>query len=187
MPDKMNLSFWLRGFTEHNMLALLEKALRRFPYSRLAPHGLMRILAIDTTENPIFERRFDDQINPFEIARAAREFQNADCAYELETFWDLWGYENDWSLAPSPALITCYGPLFESDLGEQIRIECGPASRFLPQPGQGGTLTPIRSNIRSLLHLSEDMGKTLPVEKKTLWSDSGENLAEQLAALENPA
>ena len=128
-----------------------------------------------------------EQVNPFEIIRLVREFQHADCAYELETFWDLWVCEEEWSLAPSRVLITCYGPLFESDLGEQIRIECGLASRFLPQPGQPGSLTPIRSNIRSLLHLAEDVGKAIPVDKKTLWSDSGENLAEQLAAYANPA
>jgi hypothetical protein len=177
MPDQVYLSCWLRGFTEHNMLATFEKTLRRFPFSRLAPHALLHIYAIDYTGSPVFERRFDEEVNPFEAARLAREFPGADCAYELETFWDLWQYEDDWSLKPSPAVITCYGPLFESGLGEQIRVACGWDSLFIPQPEHSGGLTAIRSNIRSLLHLAEDLGKALPIEKKTLWSDSGENLA----------
>ncbi|MFN7920015.1 MAG: hypothetical protein U0Q16_07960 [Bryobacteraceae bacterium] len=181
MADRIYLSCWLRGFTQHNMLASFEKVLRKFPYSRLAPVVTLRVYAVEFTEPPQMEEHFENEIHPGQIIARCREWENADCAYQVETSWDLWLYDHgSWQLAPTTITFTCFGPLFPSELGEQLLVEFGLDSKFLPQPGLEGGTVPVRSNIRSLLHLVQDIAKSLPLEKKTLWSESGENLAEEL-------
>jgi len=180
MADRIYLSCWVRGFSAQNMLAAFEKVLKRFPFSRMQPMAILRVYAIEIAEPPQTEERFEDPLDPAEIIRRARLFESSDCAYQVETNWDLWAWDEDWKITPAPISISCFGPDFASDLGEQLRIEFGPDLRFLPQPGQGGSLTPVQSNIRSMLHLVQDLQKALPLEKKTLWSESGENLAERL-------
>lgn len=181
MADQIYLSCWLRGFTEHNMLASFEKILRKFPFSKLAPVATVRVYAVDLTEPPQVEDHVENQIHPGQIIARFREWEHPDCAFQVETSWDLWLHdEGDWQLAPARITLTCFAPLFPSELGEQLLIEFGLDSKFLPQPGLEGGTVPVRSNIRSLLHLVQDIAKTVPLEKKTLWSESGENLAEEL-------
>ncbi len=182
MADRIYLSCWLRGFTEFNMLSTFEKALRKFPYSRMNPETITRVFAVDFHEPAQTELRFEQLTDPSAFTSVFREFEHADCAYQIETHWDLWRYDGEWSLGPVPVTFTLFGPLFPSDLGEQLLLEFGLDSQFLPQPSIAGSLTPVRSNIRSLLRLDEDLRKTLPVDQRTLWSESGESLAECLQA-----
>ncbi|MEZ5353643.1 MAG: hypothetical protein R2762_13475 [Bryobacteraceae bacterium] len=182
MADRIFLSYWLRGYTEFNMLATFEKALRKFPQSRMKPETILRVVAVDFHEPAQTEHRFEELTDVSAFTRLFREFEHADCAYQVEAHWDLWRYDGDWSLGPVPVVFTAFGPLFASDLGEQILVEFGLDSQFLPQPEIEGSLTPVRSNIRSLLHLDEDLRKVLAVDKRTLWSESGESLAETLQA-----
>jgi hypothetical protein len=186
--DRVYFSAWLRGFTQHNMLASFEKLLKLVPYSRLRPGALLTVQAVSYIEPPLLEHRFDLKPEPAEVIALCREFDNADCSYQLETSWDLLSRDDagEWKLHPVPISLTLHAPLFESDLGEQILIDFGPDARFLPETDSRPELVAIQSNIRSLLHLTTDIGKNLPLEKKTLWSESGENLAAQLQqALEN--
>ena len=180
--DRVYFSAWLRGYTQHNMFASFEKLLRLVPVSRLRPEGILTVHAVSYAEPALNERRFEGKPDPDEVLALCREFDNLDCAYQLETFWDLWSKDDagEWKLGPVPVSVTCYAPLFESDLGEQILIDFGPDVRFLPEGDSRSELLAIQSNIRSLLHLTADVGKTLPVDKQTLWSESGENLAAQL-------
>ena len=180
MADRIYFSCWLRGFTEHNMLAHFDKLLRRFPYSKMTPGALLKVYALELVEPAALERRFEDVVDPKALIQTAREMQNADCAYLVETCWDLWEYDAGWKLAPSRVMLACFGPLFPSEMGEQIRLEVGIDGQFLPDPERECGLTPLRSNIRSLLHLASDVESALPVEKNALWSESGENLAERL-------
>jgi hypothetical protein len=182
MADRIYLSYWLRGFTEYNMLATFEKAPRKFPYSRMKPDVIIRSFAIDLNEPPQLEHRFEEAADPLSFIQLFREFEHADCAYQVQAWWDLWRFDADWSLSPLPVTITLFGPMFPSDLGEQLLFEFGLDSQFIPDPSTGPNLTPVRSNIRSLLHLDEDLRKTLPVERRMLWSESGESLAERLQA-----
>ncbi|MEZ5403069.1 MAG: hypothetical protein R2729_25545 [Bryobacteraceae bacterium] len=182
MADRIYLSYWLRGFTEYNMLGTFEKVLRKFPYSRMKQQAVARVHAIDMNEAPQSEHTFEELPDASMYVRLFREFEHADSAYQVETWWDLWRYDGEWALGPVPVTLTLFGPLFPSDLGEQILIEFGLDSQFLPQPGLAGSLTPVRSNIRSLLHLDEDLRKALPVDKRTLWSETGESLVERLQA-----
>ncbi|MBN8729247.1 MAG: hypothetical protein J0L64_01810 [Acidobacteria bacterium] len=180
MADSVRLSFWLRGFTEHNMLSLYERVLRRFPYSRLAPAGMLRIFALDYSEPPVLEEEFDDAANTSAILSIIREHFHNDCAFQLDCCWDLWHYGEDWSLKPCAVSLAIFGPFFESPWGEQVQIDLGLDFLYLPSPGVPPNPRALRSNIRSVLHLAEDMQRILPVDKRALWSESGENLAERL-------
>jgi hypothetical protein len=184
MADRVTLSLWLRGYTELNMLHSFERVLRRFPFSRLSEGGgRITIYAVDYSEAPIAERIFAEDFSWQEVLAFCQGFTHADCAYELETWWDLWASaDDDWELRPAKVTLTCYGPAFPSELGEQLRIDLGFEDQYLPPETDAPSLRATQSNIRSVLHLAEDLGKSLPIEKRLLWSEEGENLAERLQA-----
>ena len=182
MADHLYLSCWLRGFTAHNMFQHWNRALRKFPYSHFKPTATLRVFALEMVEPAALERLFDEITGSREIIDAAREFANADCAYQLEAFWDLWQFDGDWKLDASPVSVTLHGPEFPSDLGEQLLIDFGLDFLYLPGQGKARNLTAVRSNIRSLLRMVEELKEDLPVEKQLLWCDSEENLAEVLTA-----
>ena len=184
MMDRLYLSYWLRGYTAFAMTRSLEAVIRRFPFSRLLPDVLLRVQAVDAAEPPLLERRFGGALDLEALLLAVREYHHSDCAYELESFWDLWQIETEsaqWKLAPARVLLIGYGPEFPSELGEQVRIEFGPEAQFLPPPKLSDNLAPVRHNIRALLHLVEDLDGALTVEKRLLWSESGANFAARLA------
>jgi len=155
-------------------------ALNRFPVSRLRPGALMRVQAVEASEPPLLERETAEESHLADLLDEARWFLKADCACEIESYWDLWRLDEEWKIQPATAVISCYGPLFPSELGEQIRIDFGLDSQFLPQPELSRNLAPVRQNIRSLLHLVNDLDEALAAEKRLLWSESGENFVERL-------
>ena len=77
-----------------------------------------------------------------------------------------------------------FGPEFPSDLGEHLQIDFGPEYLYLPGDVSAGAAKPnwtaLRSNLRSVLRLVADCEETLPISKRTLWSDSGEDLADRI-------
>ncbi len=180
MADRLYLSYWLRGFTEHNMLRHFKNALSCFPFSRLRPYVNLEVSAVDPAEPPLLEREFALEIRLDEIIEACRWLQKRDAVFNVATYWDLWQWQDDWQLAASPISISCFGPAFPSEYGEQLRFEFGLESQFLPQPELSDNLTPVRQNIRSLLHLVGDLDKSMAAEKRLLWSESGGNFAERL-------
>jgi hypothetical protein len=181
MADQLYLSYWLHGYTENNMLRHFEKMLKLFPYSRLARQGaVLRIIPINYNEPAIFERAYPSPIDLADVLAAAKEFEHADSCYRLETYWDLWQFETDWHLAPSRATLCCFGPEFESEAGENLGIEFGIESLFLPQPEVPGSLRMIQSNIKSLLKLVHDIDDRLSPERRLLWSESGGNFPDKL-------
>jgi hypothetical protein len=180
MADHVYLSLWLRGFTSSNMLRHFQKMLERFPFSRLRPGLLLRINAIEFSEPPVLEEHFEASATIAEVVAAARDFENPDCAYVVEANWDLWQFEDEWKLAPSPVLLTCFGPEFPSDNGESILFDLGLDSLYLPPADAPGGFRAVQFNIRSLLHLVSDLRQTLSIDHLSLWSESGVNLAGQL-------
>lgn len=186
MADQLYLSYWLRGFTENNMLRHFSAMLNKFPFSRLSPPAVLRVRAIDETEPVLFERAFEEP-QPGEIIAASKEFVHPDSALELNAKWDLWQFDQDWKVAPSRVSLWSLAPGFISDRGENLRIDFGIDSNFLPQPDAAESLTPVQSNIRSLLHLVHELDNALAVERRQLWTESGENFAEKLQdALQAP-
>jgi hypothetical protein len=181
MADQLYLSYWLHGFTPLSMLRYYERFLRAFPYSRLARSpSIFRILAVDYSQPPIFEKAYVAGLDPDDVLEAAKDFQNDDCAYRLETWWDLWQYEAEWAVAPSKVTLCCFAPGFEKDLGDDLRIEFGLESHFLPQPDLPEGLLMTESNVKSLLKLVHDLDDALNADRRQLWSESGENFAERL-------
>ena len=184
MADLLYLSYWLRGFSEKNMLRWFGTAIRRFPFSTSSGGvSSLRIYALEYAEPPLLETYYDTAANADEIVSAAREFQGADCAYLAGGFWDLWQHEDGWQLRPAPALVGCYGPQFENDLGDHLRIEIGLDAHFLPRPDLPSAAAMVRSNIRGVLRLAGELDQALPVLKRSLWTESGDDFAERLRSI----
>ena len=121
-----------------------------------------------------------------EMLSSAKAFLDADSCYRLETWWDLWQYENDaWKIAPCRVVLSCFGPEFQDAEGH-LEIDFGIDALFLPQPGLPNNVPMAQSNIKSLLKLVHDLDDALSVEQRRLWTEGGENFAErlQLALLE---
>lgn len=184
MANRVTLSCWVSGYTAENMLVNFEKALWRFPFSRLAGLAQLTIYAVDYSEAPVEEEVFGADSDAADIIEACREFAHPDCAFELEAAWDLWQLvDGEMQLRPSRVLITCFAPEFPSDIGENLRVDLGPEDLYLPPEDDDGMwLRAIQSNIRSVLHLAEDWGETLKLDRRLLWSEEGDNLAERLHA-----
>ncbi len=183
MPDQLYLSLWLNGFTEHNMLRHYEKLLKLFPVSKLAQSpSLFTVIALQYSEPPVFEHAFAPPVDIDQVLVAARELGSPDSCFRLETFWDLWQYDGDWKLLPARVALCCLAPGFEKDLGENLRVEFGIDTHFLPQPDLPDNYRMTQSNIKSLLKLVHDVDDRLNVSRRQLWTESGENFADKLQA-----
>jgi len=182
MSDRLYLSCWISGFDESNMLRHFARMLALFPYSKLSKRGpIIRIYALEHVEPPLFECEFAPGADPTDILDSAREFMHDDTAAEVDAAWDLWDHDGtEWRLAPVPATMSCFGPSFDNEQGDHLRIEFGLDSRFLPTPGVDGAYRTGQSNIRSLLHLVEEIDRVMKPQRRTLWSESGANFADVL-------
>ena len=183
MPDRLSLSLWLRGGgAPQTQYRALEKVLRAFPFSKLASTpSTLHILAVDWRESAVAEYPLEPgPPDPAEVIRLAKEFKEPDTAIQLDTYWDLWGVlDAEWKLLPAPVSILSFGPRFERDEGEDLRIDFGTETRFLPRDG-AATLKLVQSNIKSLLRLVHEIDNTLPVEKRHLSTESAVNFASKL-------
>ena len=204
MADQLYLSYWLRNFSEPTMLRQYEKLLRLFPFSRLAKQpSTFKAIAVDYSEPIVLEVPYPPPVPIDDILAAAKEFQNADSCYRLETWWDLWHFIDEWKLEPTRVTLSCFGPEFDQGTAGfhpaqqaavtefpgsvestavncALEIEFGIDASFLPQPELPDSPRMIHSNIKSLLKLVHDLDDALPVETRRLWSESGENFAEKL-------
>ncbi|MEN6536960.1 MAG: hypothetical protein ABFD60_13080 [Bryobacteraceae bacterium] len=182
MADRLYLSYWIRGYTESNMLRHFEKLLRAFPFSTNAPAPLdVRVYAIRFAEPPYAERMFDEAGSQLDkVMATCREFSGADCACSVEGYWDIWRFDDGWKLARAPVTLLCFGPLFDNDSGDNLRIELGIEADFLPQPTIPESARKVESNIRGLLRLAHELDDALPIANRSLWSESGENFADRL-------
>jgi hypothetical protein len=163
------------------MLDHLAKLLAVFPFSRLR-QGIrsLQIYALEYAEPPLVETAFDEQADAASVVEVAREHASSDVAFLIEGYWELWQWTGEWKLTPSPVSIECFGPDFTSDSDDHLRLCLGVDEDFLPREDvEGGTLA-IRSNIKGLLRLLEDISKTLPLVRSSLWLESGEDLATRL-------
>ncbi len=181
MADRLHLSYWIRGFSAMSMLRNYEQALRLFPFSKLGKsESIFRIYAIEYAEPTLLDIPVTAPVTPEAVIASARDFQSADAAFELEASWDLWKWEEEWKLAPSRVTLSCLGPEFNNETGENLRIDFGLDQQFLPGPGGLEGMRMVRANIQSLLRLVRDLDENLKVERRQLWSESGENFAELL-------
>src|SRR5438477_3496049 len=159
MSDQLYLSYELRGFSEQTMLRHYEKVLRLFLFSRLARvPSTFKVIAVSFNEPPLLEIPYPAPVPMDDILATAKDFQNADACYRLETWWDLWQFvDDDWRLTPSRAALNCLGPEFVRENDEDLSIEFGIDAHFLPQPDRPDSVRMIQSNIKSLLKLVHDL------------------------------
>jgi hypothetical protein len=188
MPDQLCLSLWLREFDQDTMLRHFGELLRVFPFSAQRPGiAAIRIYALEFIEPALSEQMFAAEGDADTVVELAQEFQEPDCAYLVEGWWDLWRYDSDWQLAPSPVVLSCYGPRFENDLHDHLRLELGPEEFFLPLVGVAQSARKAQSNLQSIVRLARDLEQRLPVKRRSLWSESGEDFAERVAELAEEA
>lgn len=182
MADRLYLSVWLRNPEHDKQLFRFERLLRAFPFSKLVKsESVLRVLAVNFNEPPLSENVLAGLPDPEAVVGLAKEFHGPDSAIQLDCFWDLWQYrDDDWSLAPTPVTIYSFSKDFEREDGEDFRLEFGLDTQFLPESNTDGGVRMIQSNIRSLLSLVHDIEKRMPLDRRLLWSESGENFAELL-------
>ena len=163
------------------MLRHYEKLLRLFPYSRLmSGTSVFKVIPIEYSEPARIEDSFAMPDALEHLISSANEFLDADSCYRLETWWDLWQFENsEWKIAPTRAVLNCFGPQFQ-DAEANLEIEFGLDVLFLPQSGVPNSVKMTQSNIKSLLKLVHDLDDALGVDRRRLWSEGGENFLEQL-------
>lgn len=188
MTDQLSLSIWLERGSRANRLKHYEKLLRLFPFSQREEQGqsTVSVQAVSVTEPPLLESPMNGPIDVNEVMIALADYNGDDIAYSVESWWDLWQYEHDWKLAPARVLLACFGPDFDNGterlLGEQedLRIDFGVDSRYLPRPDLVGSGRMTESNIKSMLRLVHELDLALPVAKRKLETESGENFADRL-------
>ena len=190
MTDQLFLSIWLDRHARAQRLQHFEKMLRLFPFSqREQPESVLSIQGIDTTEPPLLERALNGPLEVDALMAAFRDYEGEDVAYTVESWWDLWQFDEDWHLQPVRVALSCFGPAFdngterEATAQEDLCIDFGPDSHFLPQEEAPETMKLIESNIKSLLRLVHELDLSLPVEKRRLETESGENFADRLQAV----
>lgn len=187
VTDQLSLSLWLARNMQSSRLRQFEKLLRLFPFSqRPQPQSIISIQAVDAREPALLERPVNGPVDPSEVMEIFQEYSGDDVAYHLESWWDLWRFNRDWKLAPARVSLACFGPEFDNRTGkkiheqEDLRIDFGVDSYFLPQPEITGSAKLVESNIKSLLRLVHELDSALPVEKRRLETESGENFASRL-------
>jgi hypothetical protein len=181
MADQLYLSYTLRNYSEENMFRYYEKLLKLFPFSRLARNAsTFKVIPVDFTEPAVLEIPMPAPLDIDQVLAAAKDFENADSCYRLESWWDLWQFDGEWKLTPCRVALGCFGPEFAGESDANLEIEFGIDAHFLPQPEIAGSLATIQSNIKSLLKLVHDLDDALPVETRRLWSESGENFSDKL-------
>ncbi len=184
MPDRLSLSCWVKGFHTLTMPNHWEKFLKLFPFSKLTKAPVVcRVRAVGFAEPAVFEDAYQQPFRPDAFARMVREYQHDDAAYEVECDWDLLRQENDWRLTPVRVGLYCFGPEYDNEVGDNLRVDFGLEDLFLPRPGDDASLRASQANLRSLLHFVSEVTGKLPVERKQLWSESGVNFAEKLESL----
>ncbi len=187
VTDQLYLSIWLERNARASRRRHFEKLLRLFPFSqREQGQNTIVIQAVDSTEPPLLERPMNGPLDVDEVLEVLGDYTGDDVAQRVETWWDLWQYTDNWVLVPARVTLACLGPEFDNGAGykpgeqEDLRIEFGVDLHYLPQPEVPGSTRMVESNIKSLLRLVHELDSALPVEKRRLETESGENFAERL-------
>jgi hypothetical protein len=189
VTDQLYLSIWLPDALRNWRTRYFEKVLSIVPFSqREQGQSTLTVQAVGVTEPPLLERPMNGPVSLAEVMEILRDVQGDDVSYRLETWWDLWIYSGeDWQVAPARIAIAAFGPEFDNggslEVSEQedLRVDFGVDTAFLPDVNLPGSGKLIESNIKSLLHLVHEIEDALPVEKRLLETESGENFAGKLA------
>lgn len=198
MPDLLYLNLWLRNFEAQTMLTYWRRAIEVFPCSPEAPGvRAFAVYPLDWNQTPTMEDHFVDGGSAEETFQLAQEFLHSDCAYEARMSWDLWLPKSEdpsdgWERKEQGVAILCLGSQFdregEEDAGH-LEINFGPEANFLPpelwdldpEEKQEAMAGPqLRENIEKLVSYARVLEQALPVERRRLWSESGNDLPNQI-------
>lgn len=167
MPDHLFLSVWLKRFDDQGVLDAFRKVLEDFPYSSNLP-GIRYISVhpLDWSEPAALEQEFAGGADAAYVLGLVAEFQHPDCAYQAAAFWDL-------EESPQRVELIAYGPQFEDRDEERghVEIDLGLETPFLSS----------QANVSKLISLVRTLTARLPVARRQLWTESGENFAEKIA------
>ena len=187
MTDQLSLSIWLNRNGRRNRLKQFEKLLRLFPFSqRPQPQSTIAVQAVSSIEAPLLEKPLNGPADVAEIMAVLQEYSGEDVSYRVESWWDLWQHDRDWALTPTRVSLSCFGPEFDNGTEretvdqEDLRIDFGVDSHFLPQANLAGSGKMIESNVKSLLRMVHELDSALAVEIRRLETESGENFADRL-------
>jgi hypothetical protein len=181
MADQVYLSLWLKGYHPLKMLPEYEKLIRTFPYSNLRPGvSFVRAYAISFSEPPLFEQSFSEPVTAESLLEMMRPFAGPDTCFEIDAWWDLFQHEHDWQLRPARCVLLCFGPDFERDMDDHLRIEFGIDTHFLPHQDMPESLRLTQSNLKGLIRLAHELDEVLKVDRRQLWLESGASFAERL-------
>jgi hypothetical protein len=198
MADRFHLSLWLRDFDESQMLDRFRILLDAFPSSKVRPRvRTFRIYPLSWNEHPVLEEDFAEEgAETSYVLSLASEFFHGDYAYEASVFWDLWVFQKNggpgaWKQTPAPVSLLCLGPDFEEGSREHGHLEVDfgfdtpfRANQGLPDAESRALARDYRErlqeNIRKLLAFVHELNQRMPLERKLLWTESGENFADTI-------
>src|SRR5579862_7860888 len=113
MSNFAYLSVWFREFPEEQMLERFGKFLATVRFSASKPgFTYLTIRAVDSLESPVFEQDLRSvPLDAAGIIELAQDHLHSDCAYEVQSNWDLWvmNAENGWKQEPQPLELLCHG------------------------------------------------------------------------------
>ena len=97
-------------------------------------------------------------------------------------------HREDWEIGPVRVAVCCFGSEFDNggslsiNHQEDLRVDFGVDTLFLPDPSLTGSGRLVESNVKSLLKLVHDIEDELPLERRALETESGENFADEAGA-----
>jgi len=202
MSDALYLSLWYPNLRLEALAGKLTAVLTEF-----VRHGgeplvySATVWPVNWQEAPVFQRVYGrlsgerPGADPKVAVEDALELLHEDYAYEFQIGWSLWeleagegsGPDARWLRAPRLVRVTGYGPLFDEGAYEQdghIRIEFGGDAPFLEEESEldATAARHIEANVRQLVELTNGVEKASGATARLLWSESGESLAQRLAA-----
>jgi hypothetical protein len=133
VSNQSYLSIWCKDFVEERLLERFGAFLATIPFSVSRPgFSYLVIRAVDAAESPVLEQ--DLRAVPLDaesIVELAKDHLHSDCSYEVQSAWDLWGYDAGtakWQLQPQPLEVLCHGEDYDHDFWREnghLQVDLG--------------------------------------------------------------
>jgi hypothetical protein len=123
MANHAYVSFWTRERAPETALDRFGRLLEAFPLSGARPgFSGLTIRAVNPAEPPLAEHDLRGSVvGASEVIALAREYDNADCCYEVEAGWDLWQHSLEtgaWRKGPEQVLLICNGRSYDDGVAD---------------------------------------------------------------------
>lgn len=185
------------------MLPYWRRAIEDFPASSESPGvRALAVYPLDWDQAVTVEDTFLAGGSAEEALQLALGFLHADCAYEAKLCWDLWLPRSEdpsdgWERRPQDVSIVCLGEQFGRNGNEDpghMEIHFGPEENFLPpelwdldpEEKQEAMAGPqLQENIAKLVSYARTLEQSLPVSRRRLWCESGDDFANRILSFWN--